>query len=278
MTGPKRAYILVTILFLSLVTSSFAAWGRPGLLWGFMLGLFFYWLTFFFANDQLINLFNATPVEGQDPWGLLPRLRQLSQRARLPMPKAYIFDSQTMNTYAIARNHKNSSIVLSSGLVSGLSGAELSAVLAHQVACIKSLETVNFSVSSFFMNIILFFKSNQSADIGYSQNPGWGADFFRLFVCLTMPLLVMIRRVAVSRKCYYSLDQRAVELTQDPTTYVETLWKLQSYARARRLQISPVIAHLFMVNPLTNRGLGRYFQAQPQLEDRIRRLVGYYPI
>lgn len=276
MTQPKRAYFVLATIFLAIICSSYWAWGRPGLLWGFILSLAVHWLTFFYADQRLLGLFHAERLEGQDPWNILSRLKTLSQKARIPMPQVYMTYHETMNAYSVARNHKNSAIVLSRALTAHLSEDELTAVLAHEVARIKHLDTVNLSVTSALMSAILFFSFLLPQ--GKAENSKVLRALYAFFAHLTAPLALLVRRLTVSSRLYYAIDARAVELTQDSMAYAHMLWKLQSYASTKKVLIPPSTAHLFIVNPLTSRGWGRYFQAQPPLEQRVRRLIGYYPI
>src|SRR5690606_11449170 len=113
--------------FLAIIVSSYWAWGRPGLLWGFILSLVVHWLTFFYADERLLGLFRAERLEGQDPWNILARLNQLSRKARIPTPRVYMTNHDTMNAYSVARNHKRSAIILSKALTKNLSEEELTA-------------------------------------------------------------------------------------------------------------------------------------------------------
>ena len=251
MNSSIKTYSVLTSLFLTLLVSSYLWLGRPGLLWGFLACLLLHWFIYFHSDKRLIHLFSARKLEGRDPWRLLEILEKLSQKARIPTPQVYIVTCPSLNAFSIARHHKHSAIIISESIPQTFTPDELEAVLAHEVACIKRLDTIAMSVSSALMS----------------------GPFFLLF-----PITALIRRFIVTPKTYFAIDSLAAKLTNSPKNLAQALWKLQSYASTQNLNVPISTAHLFIVNPLTKAYYARYFQAQPPVEKRIQKLIGYFPI
>ena len=97
------------------------------------MNLFSYWN----ADKMVLRMHRAQQVdEGNAPeyYGIV---RDLAQRAGLPMPKVYIVDSPHPNAFATGRNPDNAAVAATTGLLDILSRDERdhrSAIAAERVA------------------------------------------------------------------------------------------------------------------------------------------------
>lgn len=269
-----RAYILLTLLFLGIVVGNYHWQGRSGLIWGFLFCLFVHWSIFFLGDSQLAQLFKVKKLEGQDPWGLLKEVESLCEKAKIPPPQVFVIKDPVLNAYSVARNHDKSEIFISEELLGKLDRNELRSVLAHEIAKIKNLDTISLSLSSSLMSLGLFplflFPLKNSTRIQKSLASAW------LHLCSFW--VYFIRRLTLHPEIYFSADHMATEWTGDNKSYAQMLWKLDSYNKTKNLMIRPQATPLFIVNPLTKQGWGLYFQAQPSTEERIKKVLGHYPI
>ena len=60
----------------------------------------------------------------------------------------------------------------------------------------------------------------------------------------------------------------------NPEGLASALEKLGSYSRRIPLKANPSTAHMFIVNPLSGRGMANLFCTHPPLQERIARLRG----
>jgi Zn-dependent protease with chaperone function len=117
----------------------------------------------------------------------------------------------------------------------------------------------------------LFFEKNNADDQFRSRR-----NFIHMLILhLFSPLAYFLRKLLVNDANYFAIDQTAVKLLGSTSqALIDMLNRAQSYANNQALDVPASMAHLFVVNPLTKPGWGRYFQAQPSTRERTSRLLG----
>jgi len=78
--------------------------------------------------------------------------------------------------------------------------------------------------------------------------------------------------MAISRTREYAADAGAAEITQNPLALVRALEKLDAIGQEVPIHGNPAFTPLFIVNPLSKKGLMALFLTHPPTEDRIERL------
>ncbi|MCL4148533.1 UNVERIFIED_CONTAM: hypothetical protein GTU68_063834 [Idotea baltica] len=68
----------------------------------------------------------------------------LAQRAEIPVPKLYVMESDQPNAFATGRSPDHGAVCVSTGLVRALNSDEIAGVIAHEMAHIKSYDTLTF--------------------------------------------------------------------------------------------------------------------------------------
>jgi heat shock protein HtpX len=86
------------------------------------------------------------------------------------------------------------------------------------------------------------------------------------------PIGAMIIQMAISRSREYQADATGARLAGSSDGLADALGKLGSYTRQLPMNANPSTAHMFIVNPLSGRGLQSLFSTHPPLEERIARL------
>lgn len=277
MSGPTKTYLVLSSLFIAIISSGYFFYGRQGLIWSFMLSLLVHWLLYTYFDQKLFDTFLKHPLEGQDPWGLRKLLENISQRAKIPMPELYIAQGSHFNSFSLAKHHGKSRIILSQAAAEQLEKEEVAALLAFEVAKIKRLDTVSMSLAAALTAAALF--PCRPFELHHPTIPFVRRSFLNRFLLYFLGLPAMLlRRLLIRSSTYYAIDELATHYIDSPKNLAKTLWKLSSYAGTQKNDVPLFTAHLFAVNPLTKSGWSRYFQAQPPVEKRIRRLIGYYPV
>ena len=89
----------------------------------------------FEGSDKLIlKRYAASQVRPEDKSRLYGIVAELAQKAGLPMPKVFVIPEKSPNAFATGRNPEHASVAATEGLLAILDDAELSGVMAHELA------------------------------------------------------------------------------------------------------------------------------------------------
>jgi len=101
-------------------------------------GALLLWLASPFMSRYLLGVREVCqPRDSRELW-LLVKLRELAQRAGIPVPRLGIIDGSVANAFSTGINRRHARIVLGQGLLEQLAPTELDAVLAHELAHIQA--------------------------------------------------------------------------------------------------------------------------------------------
>ena len=223
------------------------------------------------------SLFEGREIEGCDPWNIQKFVTECAYKARIPAPRVYLIPLKTPTCFSLGRSWETASIVISEELVRILDEDELRAVIAHEIAHVKELDILAFGVGSALAGGVMsgafavdhffkwLFKSRQKFKPGF-------------FTSLVAPFAALLLRLTIRKDSDIMADNFASQVVGNPEAMARSIWKLSSYAQTRPVDIPLSTAHIFIVNPLTFGGASRYFHTQANSENRIRSLLGRYPI
>ena len=231
--------------------------------------------SFWNADKVVLRMHRAVAADEQSAPEFFQIVRQLSERAGLPMPRIYLIDSPQPNAFATGRNPQNAAVAATTGLLEQLTPEEVAGVMAHELAHIDNRDTLTMTVTatiagaiSMLANFTLFFGG------GRNNNSPFGFIGV-LLAAITAPFAAMLVQMAISRTREYSADRRGSEISGNPMWLASALAKI---ARAGgRMQLitaerNPATAHLFIVNPLTGERMDSLFSTHPSTENRIAAL------
>lgn len=280
MNNVTKAWAFLATLSLTLIVLGHMLLGREGLLIGLTLALGINSFVYFYEDRRVVSLFRGRLLEGQDPWGILKMARRLAVKARVPMPKVLVIPEDSPQSLVVGRSFTHGTILITEGLLQRFSEKEIEAIMAYQLASIRTLNTLTFAVGSFICSLILSVAETLDTILRVliveKKNPNYALS--HLFTRLSAPLVGFLLRLSIRPNFYLVADDLAAHMIEEPSLLAHALWKLQSYASTLPLDVPLSTAHMFVVNPLPDRGWTRHFQAQPPIEKRIRTLIGYYPI
>jgi len=228
------------------------------------------------SDTLALRMHNARQVGPREAPEFHAMIRELAERADLPMPKVYIIDSDQPNAFATGRNPENAAVAATSGLLRILNSEEVAGVMAHELAHVKNRDTLPMPVTATFAgaismlaNFAIFagmFGGNRNSPLG-----GMGA----LLVALLAPIGAMLVQMAISRTREYSADRTGAEICGNPLWLASALEKLESGSRRTDNSVAeenPATAHMFIVNPLHARSVDGLFSTHPKTANRVARL------
>jgi heat shock protein HtpX len=238
---------------------------------GIATNVFAYW-----NSDRLaLAAHHAVEVDERTAPELVAMVRELSQRANLPMPRVYLIDNPQPNAFATGRNPENAAVAATTGLLQMLSRDEIAGVMAHELAHIRNRDTLIMTVSATIAGAIATL-----AQFGFLFG-GRGNDrpnpIVMLATALLAPLAAMIIQMAISRSREYDADRMGAQISGQPLALASALARISggvAHIPNVDAENHPATASLFIINPLSGHGMDNLFSTHPATENRIAALQG----
>ena len=229
------------------------------------------------SDKMVLRMNGAHPVDEASAPELYALVRQLSQKAGLPMPKVYVMETDQPNAFATGRNPQHAAVAVTTGIMRALNKEELAGVLAHELSHIKHRDTLIMTITatiagaiSMLANFAMFLGGGRD-----SRNNPLGFIGVLLMMILA-PMAAMLVQMAISRTREYAADREGAMICGHPEWLARALEKIEAAAHAipnPRAEAHPEMAHLFIVNPLTGQGMDNLFSTHPNTENRVRALM-----
>jgi heat shock protein HtpX len=249
--------------------------GAQGMVLALLLGgamnLWAYW----FSDKMVLRLYNAQEVDETSAPGLYRMVRELADRAGIPMPRVYLIDEDQPNAFATGRNPENAAVAATTGIMRMLTERELRGVMAHELAHVRHrdilISTISATVAGAISSLAqfgMFFGGRD--DEGRPANP-----VVSLIVMIVAPLAAMLIQFAISRAREFEADRGGAEISGDPQALASALDKIHRYARGipfATAEAHPATAQMMIMNPLSGAGLAGLFSTHPDTGERIARL------
>ena len=77
------------------------------------LNFFSYW----FSDKLVLKMYNAREVDETSAPQFYRMVRELAQRADLPMPRVYLIDEEAPNAFATGRNPEHAAVAATTGIM-----------------------------------------------------------------------------------------------------------------------------------------------------------------
>jgi heat shock protein HtpX len=235
------------------------------------MNLFTYWN----ADKLVLSMHGAHEVDERTAPDLVRLVRELAQRAGLPMPRVYLMDNPQPNAFATGRDPQHAAVAATTGLLQMLSRDEIAGVIAHELAHVRNRDTLTMTITATIAGAIsmlaqfgLFFGGHRD------DNHGAGLIGTIAMVILA-PIAAMLVQMAISRTREYAADELGARISGRPDALASALVKISGAAQQIEnptAERSPATAHLFIVNPLTGHRMDNLFATHPSTENRIAAL------
>ena len=271
----KTAMLMAAIMALFGVVGGMIG-GESGMLLALVFGgamnVFSYW----FSDKMVLKMYNVQEVDETSAPQFYGMVRELAQRAGLPMPRVYLINEDQPNAFATGRNPEHAAVAATTGILQLLSARELRGVMAHELAHVAHRDILISTVSatmagaiSALANFAMFFGGRN--EDGRPANP-----LASTAVALLAPLAASLIQMAISRAREFEADRGGAEVSGDPHALADALAKIQMYAEGR-IPMAPAEAHpetaqMMILNPLSGGGISGLFSTHPPTEERIARL------
>jgi heat shock protein HtpX len=204
------------------------------------------WIAYFHSERKVLTALRARPVSEVERPDLYLLVKDLAGAARLPVPRLFVSPAAQPNILTVGYSARSAAVCCTEGLLQLLSGAELRAVLAHELAHVARRD---FGVSS------------------------WSAGLASFVV--PYPLIALLLHITASSGREYGADMDSALLTGDPMALASALRKIDAATAAQPLRPHGTLAaasYLMIAHPFPADGLGGMLSTHPPTSERVRRL------
>ena len=270
---------LKTALLLGVLTAIFVAMGgfaggQSGLVVAFVVALVMNAFAYWKSDQMVLRLQGAVEVDQQSGGQFYGIVKQLSERAGLPLPRVYVMQAPQPNAFATGRNPKHAAICATTGLLDLLTPEEIAGVIGHELSHVKNHDTLTMTVAATIGGAISMIANwlQLSMIFGNRSNRSRLSTFAAM---LLAPFAAMIVQLAISRSREYQADRLGAMLCGNPAWLASALVKIHTAVQripnpaADRV---PALAHLYIINPLSGRWLDSLFASHPSTESRVAEL------
>ncbi|HEY7380888.1 MAG TPA: zinc metalloprotease HtpX [Gaiella sp.] len=274
MTTRIRTWILLAGLSALFVALGGLVGGPSGLVVFLVIAVGFNFAMFWFSDRLALKMSRARPLEEGEAPAVVEDVRDLAERAGLPMPRLYVIPSEQPNAFATGRSPKKSAVAVTEGLVRLLPRDEVRAVLAHELAHVKNRDVLVTTIAAMIGAAItaiahflqfswLFGGEDDESPLGFVGV---------IAAIIVAPMAAMLLQLAVSRQREYLADDTAANLLGEGRPLASALSNLQRGVEAIPMPVNPATASLYIANPLHGGGMASLFSTHPPIPVRVERL------
>ncbi|HKY88150.1 MAG TPA: zinc metalloprotease HtpX [Pseudorhodoplanes sp.] len=234
------------------------------------MNVFAYWN----SDRMVLSMHGAQEIDERTAPDLFRMVRDLANRAGLPMPKVYLMDNPQPNAFATGRNPQHAAVAVTTGLLNTLRPNEVAGVVAHELAHIKNHDTLIMTITATIAGAISMIAQFGMFFGGNRENNGMGM-IGTLAMVILAPIAAMIVQMAISRTREYAADNLGGQISGEPIALASALAKISNAAHQipnEEAERSPATAHMFIINPLSGQRMDNLFSTHPATENRIAAL------
>jgi len=271
----KTAILMAAITALFMLIGRMIG-GQAGMMLALVVALGMNFFSYWFSDKIVLKMYSAQEVDETSAPQFVRMIRELADKAGLPMPKVYLINEDAPNAFATGRNPEHAAVAATTGIIRVLSERELRGVMAHELAHVRHRDILISTISAtmagaigMLANFGMMFSGRDSE--GRPSNPLVG-----LMVAILAPLAASLIQMAISRAREFEADRGGAEISGDPQALAAALQKIHRYAQGIPMEAAerhPETAQMMIMNPLTPGGLRGLFSTHPATEERVERLL-----
>lgn len=276
----KTTILLAALTGLLIAVGAFFG-GTKGMTFMFVISILMNFGSYWFSDKIVLKMYGAQEVTPQDAPDLIRMVSNLAQKAKMPMPKVYIINTEVPNAFATGRDPEHGVVAVTTGIMRALNYEELEGVVAHELAHIKNRDTLISTIVASVAGVITMIANiaQWSAFLGFGRSDdeegGIGGIVEFIFLVVLAPLAATLIQLGVSRSREYLADQTGGTVSGNPLALASALKKIEYYAKHQVMpEATPATSHLFIVNPFSGAGgmIVSLFSTHPATADRVAKL------
>lgn len=276
-------FVVLTALLLAIGYVVGLYFGDPVTFVGLALGLaaVFNFVSYYYSDSLVIRMSRAKIIQESDSPALFRAVRNIAQKANMPMPKVGIVDSPQPNAFATGRGPNKAVVCATSSILQTLTPEELEAVLGHEIGHVIHRDVLMSSIAATMAGAISYIGNIALWSMyfgGGNRNRNGNSSLLLLLAVILVPLGATFVQLGISRNDEYSADEYGAKLTRNPGALISALEKINAKVQVRPIATnstqgpSPATASLWIVNPFRGGSLIEMFSTHPSLAHRVERL------
>ncbi len=267
--GVRTTLLLGTLTGLFVVIG-FAIGGAGTALLFLFLGGAMNFGAFWFSDKIALKMSGAQPLEESQAPRIYAMVRDLCEGAQMPTPALYLIPQAQPNAFATGRSPSRAAVAVTAGITKLLSEDELRGVVAHELAHIQNRDTLIQSVAAtiggaitYLAYMLIWFGGDNDSPIGLIGS---------LAMVLLAPMAATLIQMSISRQREFSADATGADICGRPESLATALLRLEEGVKDTPMEVNQATECLYIVKPLSGKGLAGLFSTHPPIEERVRRL------
>ena len=280
----KTAILMAAITALFIVVGGMLG-GEQGMFLALLIAVGMNFFSYWFSDTMVLKMTNAQQVDERSAPQFYAMVKELANKAGLPMPKVFLIEEDAPNAFATGRNPEHASVAATTGILRILSARELRGVMAHELAHVRHRDILISTLAATMAGAISALANLAMFAGGRNSEGRQGNPLASLLVMILAPLAASLIQMSISRAREYEADRGGAEISADPEALAQALQKIYAHSQGipfQAIERHPETAQMMIINPLTAGGLSQLFSTHPPMEDRVARLIsmaknGVYP-
>lgn len=228
----KSVALVVALVGISAFVGYFL-FGVVGLFLGALLVLVMGFVFWQIPDEWVMRVYGAQRLVAGAAPELHAIVRELAANAGLPMPTVYFIPSSVPNAAATRSSHGGGALAVTAGALNMLSTRELRAILAHEMAHLRSRDTrilqlagiisqvvISLIRAAVLLTFVLMLMYGEMDGMVLLQLAG---------MALVIPIVVGLLQAALSRTREFAADRISIDIAHDPEGLAAALAKLSRY-------------------------------------------------
>jgi heat shock protein HtpX len=237
--------------------------------------------TYYYSDSIVVKMSRAKVIQESDNPTLFKIVRDVADKAGIPMPRVGIVESPQPNAFATGRGPDRAVVCATSSILQTLTPSELEAVIGHEIGHVVHRDVLMSSIAATMAGAISYIGTLAMWSVwfgGGGRNRNGGSPIFLLAAAILIPLGASFVQLGISRNDEYSADEYGAKLTRDPGALINALGKISdrvhtgSFSKRGTPSPSPATGSLWIVNPFRGRAMMELFSTHPSLPHRVERL------
>ncbi|TAL53992.1 MAG: protease HtpX, partial [Nanoarchaeota archaeon] len=243
----KTLVLLAVLTGLLLFVGAF--FGKVGLFIALIFSIAMNFGTYWFSDKIVLWMYGAKEINPNEHKEIRELVKDVCNKANLPMPKLYIIDSNQPNAFATGRNEKHSAIAFTKGILTLLDKEELKGVIAHELSHVKNKDILVTTIAATIAGVITYLARMAQFGVlfgGGRDNENGGNIISLLILVILTPIIAILIQLAISRSREYLADESGARILKNPDGLARALAKLEKGVKMNPLKKgSPATGSLF---------------------------------